>query len=275
MLKRILVGLGGTPFANSEILHAIELASAFDAELTGVTVVDLERLEDVGPIPIGGGAAAAALQEHRLKVTQQHVQEAILAFRHACEQAKIRQHVICEQGEPFEKLISLWRYHDLTILGLKGLFDYGVFPDPRDQITSLIAHGVRPILAVAESHRRIERVLIAFNGSMESAKAMKRFVQLGLWPNAELHIACFDHPEDQANSLMREASAYCRLWGYATKTTIGTGHTGDGLLNLSRTIEADLIVAGSSAKRSLLKRMLGDTTHHLIANSDRTLFLTQ
>ena len=48
MIKRILVALSGTPFTDSAISHAIELAKVHDAQLTGVTVVDPTQLESVG-----------------------------------------------------------------------------------------------------------------------------------------------------------------------------------------------------------------------------------
>ena len=45
---------------------------------------------------------------------------------------------------------------------------------------------LRPLITVSSKHRRISNVLIAYSGSMESAKAMKRFAQLRLWPDANL-----------------------------------------------------------------------------------------
>jgi nucleotide-binding universal stress UspA family protein len=53
MLKRILVGLGGTEYTESATNEAIALAMANDAELTGVSIVHREKLRHVGPIPIG------------------------------------------------------------------------------------------------------------------------------------------------------------------------------------------------------------------------------
>jgi nucleotide-binding universal stress UspA family protein len=44
MIKRILVGIGGTPFTDVAIQRAIELANIHGSALTGVTVVDLKQL---------------------------------------------------------------------------------------------------------------------------------------------------------------------------------------------------------------------------------------
>ncbi len=213
MIKRILVALSGTPFTESATRHAIELAQRHGAELTGVTDVDLAKLANVGPIPLGAGAAASDLVEHRLHLTEQHIQESIASFEAACSDAGIKHTVARETGDPFDQLISLWRYHDLTVAGLRGLFEYGVVHNPDDMVIRLIAKGVRPILAVAREYRPIRRVLAAYNGSMESAKALKNFAQLAAWPDIELAIACIGLPADESDQLLADAAAYCRLYG--------------------------------------------------------------
>jgi hypothetical protein len=47
------------------------------------------------------------------------------------------------------------------------------------------------VIAVSGKFRPIQKVLIAYSGSMASAKTMKRFVQLRLWPDVQLKIVTF------------------------------------------------------------------------------------
>ena len=67
MLKRILVGLGGTEYTVAAINQAVALAMANDAEVTGVTILDKERLSHVGPVPIGGGNYGRGLVADRIE----------------------------------------------------------------------------------------------------------------------------------------------------------------------------------------------------------------
>ncbi len=48
MLKRILVGLGGTEYTISAIRQAVALAQVHDAQVTGVSVLDETRLRWTG-----------------------------------------------------------------------------------------------------------------------------------------------------------------------------------------------------------------------------------
>lgn len=275
MIKRILVGLGGTPYTPFAIARSIELAQQHGAELTGVTVVDVGRLSRIGPVPLVASASARELREFRLQVAQEHVEEATEQFVSACRQAGVAYEVRQEEGNPFGLMASCARYHDLMVFGLRSLFEHEVVHDPHDALVRLVAEGVRPLLAVSADARPILRVLIAYSGSMESAKTMKWFVQLGLWPNAQLRIVTFEHQVDEAEQLVGDAADYLRKHGFEPEEAYVPGSPKHQLVSYAAEWGADLIVAGNSAKNLLLRRTLGETALNLITTADRHLFLAQ
>lgn len=275
MLKRILVALSGTPFTPVAVKHAVELAKWHEASVTGVTVVDMGRLSDVGPRPVGAGAAAASLAEHRIAVTQERVEEEIANFERACEAADIKYIVDRETGNAFDLLHELWRFHDLTVIGLRGLFEYGVVHNPDDQLIRLIRHGVRPILAVSSEYRRIERVLIAFNGSSESAMAMKRFAQICLWKGIGVRVCSFGFDDEKALPLLTDAVSYLRAHGYDPESGSMPGYPEGGLLKHATDWNADLVVMGSTSRSRIMKLMLGETALEALMHAGMPLFLSQ
>ena len=275
MVKRILVALSGTPFTPVAVRHAIELARKHGASITGTTVVDIERISDVGPIPLGGGAAAHALTEHRALITQERIEQEIINFEEACRNASVDHAVDREKGDAFELLRSLWRYHDLTIMGLRGLFEYGIVHNPDDHIIRLIKHGVRPILAVSPEYRPIQRVLIAYNGSAESAMAMKRFAQLRLWPDATIRICSFGFDDDTALALLTDATKYLRAHGFDPEAENMPGYPEKGLLKHSAEWKADMVVMGATSRGRIAKLVLGETALEALMHANEPLFLSQ
>ncbi len=278
MIKKILLGLGGTPYTTVAIKRAVELAKRFDAELTGVTVLDLERLTKDG-LALGKTIPDAM---HRVALVKDRFEEAISAFESACAAEGIKHRVRREEKEvSFALMITLARYHDLMIFGLRGIFEYNIsiadmaIEEPKDTLARLIAAGVRPIIAVSSVFRPIRKVLIAYSGSMESAKAMKRFVQLRLWPDVKLKIVTFHSSEDKARQLLFDASEYCRAHGFSVEIESNPGSPKDFLLPIATYWQADMIVLGNSARNLLVKRALGETALHIIRNADRPLFLCQ
>ncbi|MBI5664728.1 MAG: universal stress protein [Nitrospirae bacterium] len=278
MIKRILLGLGGTPYTSVAIQRAVGLAKRFEAEITGVTVLGLDRLTKMHIAQDETIPAAI----HRVFLTRKRVEEAISAFESACAAEGIKCQVKQEEKESsFDLMISLARYHDLMIFGLRSIFEYNVsvvdltIEEPRDTLARLISAGVRPIIAVSDKFRPVQKVLIAYSGSMESAKTMKRFVQLRLWPDAKLKIVTFQRSEEKARQLLYDASEYCRAHGFHVESESNPGAPKDFLLPMATLWQADMIVMGNSAHNLLVKRLIGETALHIIRNADRPLFLCQ
>lgn len=274
-IKRILLGLGGTSYTPVAIRHAVDLARMHGAELAGVTVVDESRLSSTGAVPLGGAHLARALAEKRLSATRQQVEQAIGNLQKSCASADVVCKVHREKGEPFALMTDLARYHDLMIFGLRSLFDGGLGMDAEDTLTRLVRMGVRPILAVPPEYRPIHRVLLAYSGSPESAKAIKRFVQSWLWPDMLLRIVTCGPTQQGAEALAGQMAGYCRAHGLDPDVEVRQSPPKQHLMGAAERFDADLIVMGNGARSLWLDRILGGTTLHMIQNTDRALYLTQ
>ena len=275
MIKRILLGIGGTPYTAVAIEQAVEIASKNDARLTAITVVDPNRICKFGPVPAGAGAYAKRMCDNRLEITKDQVGDAVGTLEEKCKQAGVRYDVAWETGDPFDLMIQHSRYHDLMIFGLRSLFDYQLVEKPEKDLLRLLSQGVRPILAVSSEMRPIRRVMVAYSGSMESAKAMRRFVQCNLWRDTELDIIHFSEKADDSNLLLKDAAAYCQDHGFTVNTRMIVGKAHNQLLSIAREMEADMIVMGNSIRSIWLRKVLGNTIMNTLTEADRPLFLSQ
>lgn len=285
MIRRILVGLGGfdtqnASYTESATQMAIDLAQRHEARLSGVTVVNATVLNRVGPVPLGAGAAAADLREHRQEETRTRIDEAVAHFRHACKVAGVYAEVHRESSDrPFDYLISQARYHDVTLMGLRGLFEYGVCGeaqyDPASSLVQLIEGGVRPLLATGPKPRRVERVMIAYSGSNHSAKTMRRFAQMQLWPDAMVRVVSLGPDRERHEGFIAHAANYLKDHGIEVEQEYQPVDPKSGVLKLAQDWGADLIVMGNSSRSLLSRRVLGDTMLETIRESDIPLFLAQ
>jgi nucleotide-binding universal stress UspA family protein len=121
-------------------------------------------------------------------------------------------------------------------------------------------------------------VLVAYNGSLESAKAMKQFVQFALWPDATLEIVCVGNAKtrEPTDQMLAEAAAYCRAHGFEARPVRLTSadHPHAALRDRAEGGRADLIVLGSSFRRILLTERFGRNAIALIEKSPVPLFLS-
>ncbi|MDP6541769.1 MAG: universal stress protein [Phycisphaerales bacterium] len=273
MIKRILVALSGTPCTQSAITHGVELAKTHNAELTGVTIIDPDRLQDVGPIPIGGAAAAHKLGEHRMQLAKEHIEEAIDQFEKCCGDAGITNRVLRETGNSAELLLADWRYHDLTVIGLRGLFEYGVLHDHGHLVLDVIGSGLRPILAVSEEHRTIQSAMIAYDGSPLAARAMKAYCMLDIWNPMPTTITCFRGQGGDADELLTDAAAYIESHSFSATKKRVEEKPRKVILDTLEACNADLLVMGAAKRTRLGRKLLGDTARYALENSTLPIFL--
>ena len=134
---------------------------------------------------------------------------------------------------------------------------------------------MRPILAVPEQARSIRRVLVAYSGSLESSKTFKHFVRSGIYREATIRIVCFDDDTSAARRRSQLAAAYVRAHGRDADVDAVGGDPRQKLLPYAETWQADLIVAGNSAKNLLLRKLFGETALSLLRKSQLPLYLSQ
>lgn len=276
MLSRILVGVSGTEASGAKLRLALDLAKRHKAEVTALSIVDVEHLRHVGAVPLGAGHHAERWRAQRIEEGHQAVERAIDDFVAQCRAEGVSVRVLSREGDPIDLLISAWRYHDLCVLGVRSWFDHEVVDEPTRALLKLVAAGVRPLLAATPTTGPVRKALIAYNGSLESARTMKQFAQLRLWPEAALEIACVGSGKagEAPATLLDEAAAYCRSHGYTVTTAQPDGVPREVLLEHAEAIGADLIVLGSSFKKVLTMHRFGTNALHLLKTSERPLFLS-
>lgn len=285
MIKRILVSLGDAQCVDSEIKHAVELAQVHGAEVTAMTDVDAKA--DHPPVEqtasnaagrfrtFGASAWARELAQDRWDDLKAHTETALHQFEEACEAVGVIHRTEVMTGDPFKFIVSRSRYYDLLICGFKRIVEYSILDDSSDALMQLVAHGVRPILTVPEAFRPIRRVLIAYSGSVDSAKTMKKFIQSQLFPVPSLRIVAIDQPPEEARALLADAAEYCRVHGYHPETESLSDRNAHDLLERAREWDADLIVLGNSDRGVLSRLFFGDMSLDIIRDADRALFLAQ
>lgn len=276
MLKKILVGVSGTPSLQSKIDTAIDLAKRKQAEVSILSIIDTDELGKVGPVPIGAQSYAINMKKNRMEKSRAKAEGAIDTFVAACWDADVPYDVIRSEGDPMDVLGKVWRYHDLCLLNVQGWFDYGVLPEPDAALLKLISSGVRPLISVAGKPHKIRRIMIAYNGSMESAKSMKHFAQFNLWPDAKVHVICIGAPKtgEDANDLLERAKEYLAAHAIQAETRHVTGKYDSAIHDVSSELGADLTVMGSSYRRVLMFERFGVHARKMIEDAKGALFMS-
>ncbi|HKK44041.1 MAG TPA: universal stress protein, partial [Balneolaceae bacterium] len=177
MIKRILVALdpdADTPIATR---YAIQLARRFNARLTGLAIVDMENIyASVGTGGIGTIYYADKLREFLTAENRIEARRLLSAFHDTVEKAGIEYFEAIDEGVPYERIVEEMKYHDILVLGRDSHFFYTRPEKETSTLTKVIKKSIAPALIVTEEYREVEHVLVAFDESSASARALQSFV---------------------------------------------------------------------------------------------------
>lgn len=282
MLKRVLLGIGHEPASYAAIRHAAEIAQPHGAEVCAVLTAEVELASDALSPAMGASEALRRLEAEQRRVDAQGaaLAENVRRFEATCAALGVAHQLAAKPEDltPWEHFTERARYNDLMVIGHARSFVEGTLGYQRrkagEVLVQLITAGVRPLLAVAPEHRRIRRALVCYSGSMESAKTMKRFIQLRPFPDIAMKILSVGKGERGA-ALVAEAAAYCQAHGYDPETEVLSGSPQRRILPAAEAWGADVIVMGNSARSLMLRNILGETALHVMRYTDRPLFLGQ
>lgn len=278
MLKRILVGVSGTPALEAKISYTLDLAKRHGAQVQLVDVVDVDRLGEIGPIPIGAGHFAKRMIAKRIESSHEISNSAVKIFTERCQSEGVSVETLSHEGDPLAVIAGLWRYADICILGARGWFDHNVLDDPEEALGQVIATGVRPILAVPDEARPIRKAAIFYNGALEAAKAMKHYVQHDIYPDIRhVDLVCVGNSKtgEPVGKLLDDAEEFLALHDVSSEAHIlQSDDRVASALHFTKEHDIDLMVMGGSYHRVLLSKRFGHMTLSLLRQADVPIFLS-
>jgi len=278
MIKHILVGVTGRGTAPAKAECVFDLAERHDARVSLLFVVDVDRLSYVGPVPLGAGHYARQLADSRVRSARDAGESVIAPFLEAAAARGVPVDVIRAEGDPVAEFAARSRFHDLCVLGLKHWFDEDTVAQPDRTLGRLITSGVRPVIAVSARWRPVERVLIAFNGSVEAAKAMRQFAIYDAWPRVEAEVVCVGEAKtgEPTEAMLDQAVAYLELHGHRARgRQLARGASpADALLGHVEAGGFDMMVLGSSFRRLVTRERFGPNTLSAVRRASIPLFVS-
>ncbi|MDF1859883.1 MAG: universal stress protein [Verrucomicrobiales bacterium] len=280
MIKRVLVSVSQTPSRSPETGLALHLAKAHGARITGFTAVDADQIEQATPTSVGVFSYQVKLRENNLQAAKDEASRAIADFSRAVEETGIEFRTASASGGSAATLADVWRFQDLCLMSAKPWGPGSEGSGDASSVLHLVAMGLRPLIAVPDqaSSEVPKKVMIALSGSLDSAKAMKHFIQLNLFGDISAHVVVAGKPKsgESAEILLKDASDYLEAHG-CTATTAALDDSSDRtalLLEEAERVGAGLLVIGSSYKRILTIERFGKHAAGVLKNSSIPIFIS-
>lgn len=273
MNASILVCTDGSPYANVACDYAFRLASAFNAKLTGLHVLDIRMIE--GPLladisgAIGAAGYFAAYAPFRDFINDK-ADSIGRAFMDNAKAAGIEPDFIQETGHPVHAILNHTANHSLVVLGRRGENESHGGELIGSVTDRIIRKANLPCLVTPSKASPIRRILAACDNSPIAAKVARTADEYAKRLSVPLVLmtAAEGPDREQARQALAAAAAITTGHGLApAKTVLAEGQAADAILATATDEKCDLIIMGAHGHTRIREWFVGCTTLRVLADS--------
>ncbi|MFV2031121.1 MAG: universal stress protein [Gammaproteobacteria bacterium] len=270
--KKILIHADSSAACDHRVRLAMRLAKQQLAELASVYIVPDYFLPTYYEAQI-----SPEIIERSDRLAREKAQKAQNHYQREATEAGMSMNVHIEQGSLISKLCTYARYADLLVLGQSN-------PDDPDNMSealadNLVLEGGVPCLVVPEAEpvESIgERVLVAWNASRESARALRDSLPILMQAERVVLLSAGSESDDEREDRI-SISNYLALNGINAELRVESGNgapPGETIVSSASAMNADLIVMGAYGHSRLRELVLGGATRHLLHNMPVPIFIS-
>lgn len=274
MIKSILAALDSDSDASITARYVSDIAQRHGASITGLAVADPGQMETA---TVATDTRRLYRAEPRKEKIPDDIREAVrdtLSMFRTTATGDIDTKV--EQSVLFPHLVEDTRYHDLLVVGHDPHF---FFEQPK-QRTKTLAHLVKetitPTLIVRGTYEPVQRVLITYDGSNASARALQRYAQLQPFgSDREVRVVTlYEEDEDEAQLMLHLVEDYLQKHDLEAEIhALQSSNPHEKIAAQAAQHEADLIVLGAHSTSAAQQLALGSTAASLLKQGSAALFV--
>ncbi len=269
MFQRILLCTDGSAAAQGATNCALWLARQLGAGLRALYVTDIRILE--GPLLADMSGALGAMPYPallpRVRQVEQSKAETILgAVAQLGHAAGLTVETTHATGSLAHTVLEQERDADLLVLGQRGEHAQWHGDMLGSSVERLVRVSVKPCLVVPPQFTEPNHLLIAHDGSAESAKALRLGLDLAVRLGAPVTLvtACQREHEDAASKILQQAHALATERKLTVRAQLVHDNPETAIVRQCEESGANLIVMGAYGHTRIREWILGSTTTQVI-----------
>jgi len=275
MSVRIMVAIhNGSPSGASMALAA-GWARRLGGTIAGLGVVDESNW---APAPVLSGGVPAVHQpvDVQLARAAEYVKHSLKQLEEHCKRVGVEYHETYEVGMVGEEIVTEAQRHDVILLGRGSTPDPGLGVPAQSVLESVLRHSPRPVVVVADRVEDGRGILVAYDGSLQAARALQALVASGLCTLGDITILSLDEESaEKADEHARCAAEYLAIHGIAAecRSQITDKSVQEVIVEEAQRQGVEMLVMGAYGRSRLAEFFLGSVTSHVIDTSPLPVFL--
>ncbi|MGP0066459.1 MAG: universal stress protein [Isosphaeraceae bacterium] len=281
MLGSILIGLDGPEHGTILTELGIRWAKRTGATLVGLGLVDEPGIRAIEPAwAVGGSPGKDPVYymgyEPRLADVHQQVGQLLEQFAARCEEAGVAHAERKLVGPPYELMTTESQSCDLILLAQGFHFRFtGQDSEGPEIMKKILRESPRPVVLVPETPIPDGPVAVAYDGSLQAARALWAFQATGLAESGRVEIICVGTNNAEAE---RHADLARQFLGFHKIEAISlvlesSASPAKVILEQCDRSGAGLLVMGAYGQPNLREFFVGSVTRTILEESSIPVFL--
>jgi nucleotide-binding universal stress UspA family protein len=278
MIKNILIPTDGSEFNKVSLAYGIYLAKRFQAQITGLHVVDIRALE--GPLlsDISGSLGFSPYQSYLpkfQKILEERGDMILEGFQGVCEANSVRPKLKRMSGVVSSIIVEETRMVDLLVIAQRGEHERWSNGLLGSTTESVVRRSPRPVLVTPGNFRELNNILVAYDGRVESNSALKTACEMFSNPGGSLKALVVSGDEKKCGTLTGEIKAFVEPYQISVDVTCVEGEVARAILDFAAKQRIDLIVMGAFGHSRIHDLILGGTSAYIIRNTTLPVLLNR
>jgi nucleotide-binding universal stress UspA family protein len=243
----ILVALSGGPGGWQALEQALTIAEREGSQLYGLHVLPVARFDE--PIPAG----TLALRER---------------FLARCAERGVGAQFAVAYGRPAEVVLERAVWTDLVVVGLRHPPGQGLPARLGSGYLQLLRASPRPLVAVPSEARRLERAVLAYDGSPRAQEALFATAYVAARWRVRFAVVSVADAASSADAHLGRARLYLERYGIDADYLAERGGVTRAILGVAEDHRADMILLGSYRYSRWIESVIGGVVEGVMMGSE-------
>ncbi len=281
MIRRILLCVDGSEHALAAAGYAGRIAAASGAAIEVLHVLDARTLEGPYIADIGGALGAQpylALMPQMQSIQREKAGRVMEAVKERLGSLGVASEGRIVEGHLVPQVLEREKEADLVILGKHGEHAPYEVDMIGPSVEWIVRRSDKPCLVTPLSERRLERAMVAYDGSVHAKKALVLSFALARDLGLDLTVVTVcptDDEKDHWKAVSGEAATLCRGAGVETQVFLRDGYPAPEIAQFISDGEFDLLVMGAYGHTRVREFLVGSTTFELLIRTATPVLLAR
>ncbi len=268
MFKSILVPIDGSDTSLVAVDYAIELSRSFDSEITGISIIDIKKLagpfmRDLGT-SIGGMVPYGDFQQNVRKFLEDTCRAALDELEGKCDTANIPCTRTIKEGVVSKEIFESATRCDMISMGMAGEHAFWRDAFLGSNLESVVRQTHKPVLVTPEKYKKITKILVAYDASSFSTKALIAGADIAQQMNLPLTVVTVSDDKKSGEDTLSQAAENLKDYNITYDKVLKDGEAVSEILDFCKEGSYDLLVIGAYGHSKIRELILGNTTVQLM-----------